>query len=170
MYGKYFNTFKINQITFTYGEGKMEQPNFYGMFSQFRFQRNIEDNTTTIQRNQSAHTAKAEPILELIWSKRLLFGHFRTKNKFASQNRLVRLPPHSIGKQIPSPKYNLWFSLFSLYPRTVCIIIYRAVILDFMGSSAFLNDQTRVNRKFILNLSQNSQIYPSSRKSVQQNT
>ena len=39
-----------------------------------------------------------------------------------------------------------------------------------MGSSAFLNDQARVNRKFILNLSQNSQIYPSSRKSVQQNT
>ena len=39
-----------------------------------------------------------------------------------------------------------------------------------MGSSAFLNDQARVNRKFILSLSQNSQIYPSSRKSVQQNT
>ena len=28
------NTFKINQITFTYGERKKEWPNFYGMFSQ----------------------------------------------------------------------------------------------------------------------------------------
>ena len=106
VYGKYVNTFKINQITFTYGEGKMEQPNFYGMFSQFRFQRNIEDNTTTIQRNQSAHTAKAEPILELMWSKRLLFGHFRTKNKFASQNRLVRLPHLLIQSENKSPVQN----------------------------------------------------------------
>ena len=31
---KYFYTFRINQITFTYGERKKEQPNFYGMFSQ----------------------------------------------------------------------------------------------------------------------------------------
>ena len=74
----------MRQIPFIYGEGKKVQPNFYGMFSQFRFHCHIEDNTTTIQRNQWAHTAKAEPILELIWSKRLLFGHFRTKNKFAS--------------------------------------------------------------------------------------
>ena len=84
----------------------MEQPNFYGMFSQFRFQRNIEDNTTTIQRNQSAHTAKAEPILELMWSKRLLFGHFRTKNKFASQNRLVRLPHLLIQSEKKFPVQN----------------------------------------------------------------
>ena len=106
VYGKHFNTFKINQITFTCGEGKKEQPNFYGMFSQFRFRRNIEDNTTTIQRNQSPHTAKVEPILELIWSKRLLFGHFRTKNKFASQNRLVRLPHLLIQSEKKSPVQN----------------------------------------------------------------
>ena len=31
---KYFNTFWISQITFTYGERKKERPNFYGMFSQ----------------------------------------------------------------------------------------------------------------------------------------
>ena len=31
---KYFYTFRINQITFTYGERKKERPNFYGMFSQ----------------------------------------------------------------------------------------------------------------------------------------
>ena len=31
---KYFYTFKINQITLTYGERKKERPNFYGMFSQ----------------------------------------------------------------------------------------------------------------------------------------
>ena len=67
---------------------------------------NIEDNTTTIQRNQSAHTAKAEPILELMWSKRLLFGHFRTKNKFASQNRLVRLPHLLIQSEKKSPVQN----------------------------------------------------------------
>ena len=30
----YFYTFRINQIKFTYGEGKQERPNFYGMFSQ----------------------------------------------------------------------------------------------------------------------------------------
>ena len=33
-YKKYFNTFRINQITFTYGERKKERPNFSGMFSQ----------------------------------------------------------------------------------------------------------------------------------------
>ena len=33
-YKKYFYTFRINQITFTYGERKKERPNFYGMFSQ----------------------------------------------------------------------------------------------------------------------------------------
>ena len=31
---KYFYTFRINHITFTYGERKKERPNFYGMFSQ----------------------------------------------------------------------------------------------------------------------------------------
>ena len=31
---KYFYTFRINQITFTYGERKKEWPNFYGMFRQ----------------------------------------------------------------------------------------------------------------------------------------
>ena len=31
---KYFNTFRINQITFTYSERKKERPIFYGMFSQ----------------------------------------------------------------------------------------------------------------------------------------
>ena len=31
---KYFNTFWISQITFTYGERKKERPYFYGMFSQ----------------------------------------------------------------------------------------------------------------------------------------
>ena len=31
---KYFYTFRINQITFTYGTRKKEQPNFYEMFSQ----------------------------------------------------------------------------------------------------------------------------------------
>ena len=31
---KYFNTFKIKQITFNCGGGKKEWPNFYGMFSQ----------------------------------------------------------------------------------------------------------------------------------------
>ena len=31
---KYFYTFRINQITFTYGERKKERPNFYGMFRQ----------------------------------------------------------------------------------------------------------------------------------------
>ena len=39
-----------------------------------------------------------------------------------------------------------------------------------MKSSAILNHQALVNRKFILNLLQNGQIYNSSRKSVQQNT
>ena len=33
-YKKYFYTFRINQITFTYGERKKERPIFYGMFSQ----------------------------------------------------------------------------------------------------------------------------------------
>ena len=31
---KYFYTFRINQITFTYGERKKERPNFYGIFGQ----------------------------------------------------------------------------------------------------------------------------------------
>ena len=31
---KYFYTFRINQITFTYGERKKERPNFHGMFRQ----------------------------------------------------------------------------------------------------------------------------------------
>ena len=31
---KYFYTFRITQITFTYGERKTERPNFYEMFSQ----------------------------------------------------------------------------------------------------------------------------------------
>ena len=31
---KYFYTFRINQIIFTYGTRKKEQPNFYEMFSQ----------------------------------------------------------------------------------------------------------------------------------------
>ena len=31
---KYFYTFRISQITFTYGTRKKEQPNFYEMFSQ----------------------------------------------------------------------------------------------------------------------------------------
>ena len=31
---RYFYTFRINQITFTYGERKKERPNFYGMFRQ----------------------------------------------------------------------------------------------------------------------------------------
>ena len=44
-------------------KGKKKQPNFYGMFSQFRFHCHIENNATTMQRNQSVHTAKAEPIL-----------------------------------------------------------------------------------------------------------
>ena len=33
-YKRYFYTFEINQSTFTYGEGKKERPDFYGMFSQ----------------------------------------------------------------------------------------------------------------------------------------
>ena len=33
-YKKYFQTFRINQVTFTYGERKKKRPNFYGMFSQ----------------------------------------------------------------------------------------------------------------------------------------
>ena len=33
-YKKYFYTFRINQVIFTYGERKKERPNFYGMFSQ----------------------------------------------------------------------------------------------------------------------------------------
>ena len=31
---RYFYTFRINQITSTYGERKKERPNFYGMFRQ----------------------------------------------------------------------------------------------------------------------------------------
>ena len=117
------------------------------MFSQFRFQRNIEDNTTTIQRNQSAHTAKAEPILKLIWSKRLLFGHFRTKtNLLLTENRLVRLPHRLIQLENKSPVQNTIYTSrhYFLYPRTVCILIYGAVILDFMESSAILNHQALV--------------------------
>ena len=142
-------------------KGKKKQPNFYGMFSQFRFHCHIENNATTMQRNQRAHTAKAEPILWLIWFIRLLFGHFRTKtNLLLTEIWLVRLPHHLIQLE------NNYF----LHPRTVCIIIYRAVILDFMKISAILNHQALVNRKFILNLLQNGQIYNSSRKSEQQNT
>ena len=33
-YKKYFCTFRIDQITFPYGERKKEWPNFSGMFSQ----------------------------------------------------------------------------------------------------------------------------------------
>ena len=33
-YKIYFYTFRINQVTFTYGERKKERPNFYKMFSQ----------------------------------------------------------------------------------------------------------------------------------------
>ena len=33
-YKSYFYIFKINQITFTYGERKNGRPNFYGMFGQ----------------------------------------------------------------------------------------------------------------------------------------
>ena len=33
-YKKYFYTFRINQVIFTYGEKKKQRPNFYGMFSQ----------------------------------------------------------------------------------------------------------------------------------------
>ena len=33
-YKKYFYTFRINQVIFTYGERKKERPNFYRMFSQ----------------------------------------------------------------------------------------------------------------------------------------
>ena len=54
------NTFKINQVKFTYGERKKEWSNFYGMFSQnlrfFPFHRHkVENNETTMQRNQSVH-------------------------------------------------------------------------------------------------------------------
>ena len=33
-YKKYFYTFRIRKITFTYGERNKERPNVYGMFSQ----------------------------------------------------------------------------------------------------------------------------------------
>ena len=33
-YKKYFYTFRINQVIFTYGEKKKQRPNFYGMFGQ----------------------------------------------------------------------------------------------------------------------------------------
>ena len=33
-YKKYFYTFRINQVIFTYGERKKERPNFYRIFSQ----------------------------------------------------------------------------------------------------------------------------------------
>ena len=33
-YEKYFYKFRINQITFIYGEREKERPNFYGMFRQ----------------------------------------------------------------------------------------------------------------------------------------
>ena len=33
-YKKYFYTFRINQVIFTYGERKKKRPNFYRMFSQ----------------------------------------------------------------------------------------------------------------------------------------
>ena len=109
----------------------------------------------------------------MIWFKRLLLGHFRTKtNLLLTENRLVRLPHRLIQLENKSPVQNTTYASrhYFLHPRTVCIIIYRAVILDFMKSSAILNHQALVNRKFILNLLQNGQIYNSSRKSVQQNT
>ena len=57
-YKKYFYTFGINQISFTYGKRKKERPNFYGMFSQKPadfcfFHRHIENEATTMQRNRS---------------------------------------------------------------------------------------------------------------------
>ena len=59
---KYFYTFIINQITFTYGERKKERPNFLRNFQSTSaefccFHRHIENEATTMQRNRSAHTA-----------------------------------------------------------------------------------------------------------------
>ena len=53
---KYFYTFRINQITFTYGERKEKRPNFYGMFSQnlsisTAFTAILKNEATTMQRN-----------------------------------------------------------------------------------------------------------------------
>ena len=64
-YKKYFYIFRINQITFNYGERKKDQPDFYGISSQnllisadfCRFHRHIENEATTMQCNRSAHTA-----------------------------------------------------------------------------------------------------------------
>ena len=42
-YKKYFYTFRINQVIFTYGERKKERPNFYRMFSQNLHHRHIEN-------------------------------------------------------------------------------------------------------------------------------
>ena len=59
---KYFYTFRINQITFTYGERKKERPNFYWMFSQNLpissvFTAILKNEATTMQRNRSVRTA-----------------------------------------------------------------------------------------------------------------
>ena len=49
-YEKYFYTFRIYQIIFTYSEMKKKRPNFYGIFADFcRFYRNIENNATSMQ-------------------------------------------------------------------------------------------------------------------------
>ena len=57
---KQIHTFRINQITFTYGEGKKEWPNFYEMFGQnlpiSAAFTDIENEATTVQRNRCVHT------------------------------------------------------------------------------------------------------------------
>ena len=60
---KYFYTFRINQVMFTYGERKKERPTFTefsGKICRFKltWDRHIKNNeATTMQRNRSAHTA-----------------------------------------------------------------------------------------------------------------
>ena len=112
------------------------------MFSQFRLHGNIENNATTMQRNQSAHTY---PFIDLFLTS--LFGHLCTKtNLLLINNRLVRLPHRLIQLKNKSPVQNTIYTSrhYFLYPRTVCILIYGAVILDFMESSAILNHQALV--------------------------
>ena len=140
--GKYFNTFKISQISFTYGEGKRNSLTFTEC--------SVNSACTAILKITQpqcnvirVHT----PILSLIYFKRLLFGHFCTKtNLLLINNRLVRLLHRLIQLENKSPVQNTIYTSrhYFFYPRTVCILIYGAVILDFMESSAILNHQALV--------------------------
>ena len=64
---KQIHTFRINQITFTYGGGKKERANFYGMFGQIlpisAAFTDIENEATTVQRNRCVHTlSQTQPL------------------------------------------------------------------------------------------------------------